>query len=123
VPGTTLTFRHALASVSVISLPLVQGNKHALPLPGGCSSRRLRAAASPRRHAADLHQPGRRLGGVQFHRPGDANYTIQTSSGLQSDVSQVAGEISTRINDPALAPSIGYIAKFELVPVFPWSGF
>ena len=46
---------------------------------------------------------------------GNCTYTIQTTNGWY--VATAPGRpISTRISDPAAAPSIGYSASFELVP-------
>ena len=46
---------------------------------------------------------------------GDCTYTIQTVSGFYLAVGKGGTAISTRIDDPNLAPSIGYNAKFELI--------
>jgi len=50
---------------------------------------------------------------IAEHEPGI--YTIQTFSGFYVAVGPDATTISTRINDPELAPGIGYNAKFEFI--------
>ena len=49
---------------------------------------------------------------------GDCSYTIQTVSGFYLGGGP-GGNISTRINDPYTAPTIGYMARFELI-MYAW---